>query len=780
MKKILITLLAFFSLVVFCSCLGNEVPESPDTSDGYRVMVEEGEGFKVVSKNPVEVKAGASAVFDIEIDTGYLFVSASAGIYDESTGKLTVENVERRTSVTFTVEALGYDTSVCYKYLFKGLSTDYSSKPSSDINAGTLITVIAGNEERAFAGWSFGKSAKDGGIIVSKERKYQFRLSPDLVVDGVAAIFPNYTDSNVYYYNLNGGKSDSTSPNLTTNEYYTVKIDGSLVEVTLLGGYYDFAECASLFWDDGCFSRAGYVLKEYNTEPDGSGEGYSLGSKYHIASADGVPLLYCIWEKAAEKTDFEYESVSIPCPVDKKYATDWQAHGLVITEYKGNDEFVTLPETIDGKPVISIAAGAFTNKSVKSLLLPKTLQKIEDGAFVNCSNLYELYFPDSVYYVSDAIFDAATYSGFKRLIVNATLAPRYSNAHSGGGFAVKLSRLMAAEPGKRVIIISGSSTYQGLASEYMEALFGGEYSVINFGTTRTRPGNFYLEAMSHFATEGDVIIYAPENSAHMMGEGYIGARMLYENEGMNNFYRYVDISNYRGYFSSFGELNAEFRYKRLPGRYEDIVTTSATINKYGDYQHKNRAGYVGNTKYIDSYFITLNELYKSINSGAWDDEEAQRGQADQASDYANPEYWTDITAPDLIARLNKSIEAAKTSGARVYFGFAPVDANAIVPEAKNQAWLLAYDKLISDTYAFDGLVGSSVNYVYAHEYFYDCAYHVNDYGRAYRTYDLYVDIAGLLGITDISGYLSAGTEFQGCLFESDYNGAPKYTVDFLK
>lgn len=776
-KSLLFIFMSLLFSLLLVSCLGPEKPD-PQGEDTYRVMVGESEGFEVTSDNPVEVKKGESAVFDIAIDPSYVFVSVSVGSYDAATGKLTVDNITERTTVTFTVEGLGYDTSVKYKYLFKGLSTDFTSRISSELNAGTQITVGATNEERAFAGWSFGKSALDGGVIVSKERNYTFRLSPDIADGDTVRIFSNYTDENVYYYDLNGGRVDPTTSNLTTNEYYTVNINENRVEIALLGSYFDYAECASLFWDDGSFTRDGYLLKEYNTKPDGSGEGYSLGSKYHISSADGVPLLYCIWEQVTAEVCFEYEDCTIPRPVTEKYAPDWKEEGVRITAYLANAESVAIPESLGGKPVISIAEGAFTDKRVKSLMLPKTIQKIENGAFVNCSSLYELYFPDSIYYVSDAIFDAATYSGFKRLIVNATLAPRYSNAPSGGGFAVKLSRLMAAEEGKRIIIISGSSTYQGLACEYMEALFGGEYSVINFGTTRTRPGNFYLEAMSHFATEGDVIIYAPENSAHMMGEGYIGARLLYENEGMNNFYRYVDISGYNSYFSSFGELNATYRYKRLPGRYEDITKLHSTINEYGDYQHKNRQGYVGKIKYIDSYFITLNEMYKSIDSGSWDDEEFQAATKDY-KDPANSTYWTDITTPALAEEVNRCIRLAQSSGAKVYFGFAPADAHAIVPEAKNAAWLEAYDELIMETYCFDGLIGSSKNYVYAHEYFYDCAYHVNDYGRAYRSYDLYADIAALLGISEIKGYLSVGTDFEGCLFEKEYNGSPKYTVDFL-
>ena len=79
--------------------------------------------------------------------------------------------------------------------------------------------------------------------------------------------------------------------------------------------------------------------------------------------------------------------------------------------------------------------------------------------------------------------------------------------------------------------------------------------------------------------------------------------------------------------------------------------------------------------------------------------------------------------------------------------------------------------MISDNYLFDGAIGKVSDYIWEHKYFYDCAFHPNDYGRAYRTYQLYVDLCAKLGITDIQGYLSVGTEFDGCLFE-DADGVP--------
>lgn len=775
MKKVLLlVLLLIASLTLLLAC----GEDTPDTETAYRVMVGVSEGFSVTSQNPVEVKKGESAEFDIAIESGYVFVSVSHGSYDEASGKLKIDNVTARTTVQFTVENLGYDTSVKYVYSFNGTDKDTTTPtPSASVTAGTKITVSAGDTGRIFVGWTFGKSAKAGGEIVSSEREYTFRISPDVVENGALIVYANYTDSNVYYYDPNGGELNVASRNMAENEYYQAKVDGDRVKVTLLATYYDFAECASLFWDDSTFTRDGYVLKEYNTKPDGSGEAYSLGSKFYANTGDDShPVLYCIWSECTPASDFTVSDHTMEKPDTAKYAPDWCESGVIITSYNGNASSVTVPETIGGKKVIAIANAAFVDKNMTELILPKTIQLVENRAFLGCSSLTTLYFPNSIYQIYDEAFDAATYSSFTTLIMNATMAPRYSHS-ADGAFAVKLSRFLAARDEKKVIVISGSSTYQGLSTEYMEALFDGEYTVINFGTTRPRPGLIYLESLSHFTDEDDIFVYAPENSSYMMGEGYLSWRLIRDLEGMNNLYRYVNISNYYGYFSSLTELNQTYSYTVKERKYEEMCKNTGT-DKNGDYQNSKREGYLDESRYIDSYYITLNNRFKSMNEGTWNDVDEQAKNKDY-TDLNNP-AWQSIDTPEMVARMNYVINKAKASGAGVYFGFAPADAYALVEAARSTEWILDYDALIMELYDFDGLMGSAVDYVYNHKYFYDCAFHVNDYGRAYRTYNLYRDIAETIGLENINGYTSKGTDYDGCLFEEVSDGTPLVGVDFLE
>ena len=140
---------------------------------------------------------------------------------------------------------------------------------------------------------------------------------------------------------------------------------------------------------------------------------------------------------------------------------------------------------------------------------------------------------------------------------------------------------------------------------------------------------------------------------------------------------------------------------------------------------------------------------------------------------------TQIDEPDLLAQINHAIAAAKSSGAKVYFGFCPADADAVVAEARNSDWLLEYDEMIKNNYDFDGLIGSCADYIFNHKYFYDCAFHPNDYGRTYRTYVLYTDVCEVLGITAVNGIYDVGTNFEGCLFEEGSDGTPLTKVDYL-
>ena len=799
MKRLALLLLAVLTFAFLFSCGGDSgitppIDEETEESGGkkpgktdkeddekkeeasvkeFNVAIAITDGVTVNDENPKKVKEGDDVSFNVVINEGYVLKSVSHGIYDGTAQKLTILNIKRNTNVTFEVEEASYDTTVTFKYVFLGEDGDTSTPKGNNatITMGTVITVRAKNEDMAFLGWSFSKN----GTIVSTEKEFSFKTTPDIVEGSTFYVYANYRDTNVYYYDLNGGSVDLYSSNMKATTYYKAALTDGKVKVTLLDKYFNYAECASTFWDDGTFYRNGYVLREYNTKADGTGDGYSLGSKFSTKNGSYDATLYCIWEKATE--GFDYQDVTIPIPSDVKAANapDWITSGIMITGYEGDATKVVIPERINGKTVIGIAEGAFVDRPMETLVISRHVIKIEDGAIQGCSGLREIYYPDGIYYISDNALDDESYISFKKLYVNASIAPRYSNS-ADGAFAVKLSKLLATEDKNRVIVISGSSSYQGIATEYMEALFGGEYKVINFGTTRTTHGTIYLEAMNALAHTGDVIVYAPENSVYMLGEPELYWKTLMDVEGMNNLFRYIDISNYTCVFNAFCDFNQTYRYQRAPRVYEQICEV-ATVDKNGDRVTTALAGYNDDNIYKDAYYVTFNNRIKSKNEGAWSDVALQEQNKDW-TDLSN-NTWCNLDDDVFVTLMNTTIAAAKTSGAKVYFGFCPTDADSIVASRKNMKALREYDALIASTYDFDGLVGSSANYVFAHQYFYDCAFHTNYYGKVLRSYRLYADLAPMLGIADVIGMTDYGTSFDNCLFESTVDGLPKYKVSFL-
>ena len=787
MKKTLIALILIFSIIsslLLTSCLGGE--DDPEKSDDkgdkvYTVMVSLSEGVSVIGDNPVKVKEGEDAVFRIKVEEGYVFSSCEGADYDAASSTVTVKGVKRNTDVKLVFEEAGYDLNEVYYYVFKPSSElDRSSASAGQIKAGTHIKLYAGDNSRVFVGWSYGYSQSNGGTVISKSRELEIVAEPKYVINGSLTIYANYVDADTVTYFANGGEVNRYSRNIQANTYYTATVKADSIEVKYGKNYLAYFECASSFYDDGTFTREGYVLTEYNTRPDGKGESYSLGSKVPITVNGSLAELYCIWEKATPDADFEYTefTYNIPDGINAANVPHWVENGIKITAYNGDSEKVVIPDTINGKPVIAIATGTFRDKSLETLVMGRHMLLVEDGAFVGCSKIETVYYPDGIYSMNDEAFDEESYSSFKNFYVNATTPPRF-NAVDVGSLAVKLSRLLASQDMDRVIVISGSSSLMGLGSEYLEELLGNGMRVINFGTTRTTHGALYLEAMSALSHEGDIIVYAPENSSYMFGERELYWKTFRDLEGMNNIYRYVDFSNYNGMFSSMTELNQEYRFTRAPITYESICALGdllnpnptydkATTNKYGDYLYSGKGG-VSQNYHHNTYYITLNDRVKSMYEGNIYGDQQQANK-----DYNDPSNitWASIDDEYFTEIMNHSISKAKSSGASVYFGFCPVDAMYLVEGAEKREWILEYEELLLRIYDFDGLMGSAADFVFDHSYFYDSAFHLNDYGRTHRTYRLYLALCETLGIENVKGMRDEGTDFDGCLFEFGDSNCP--------
>lgn len=112
----------------------------------------------------------------------------------------------------------------------------------------------------------------------------------------------------------------------------------------------------------------------------------------------------------------------------EEYAYEEYESGVRITKWNGNNEQASIPDTIQGKPVLEIGKRAFAgNRTMKSLSLPNTLQhigqqafsscmfervvlsdqllSIGEQAFSGCTNLLALDIPQSVTFIGKAAFE---------------------------------------------------------------------------------------------------------------------------------------------------------------------------------------------------------------------------------------------------------------------------------------------------------------------------------------------------------------------------------------
>lgn len=80
-------------------------------------------------------------------------------------------------------------------------------------------------------------------------------------------------------------------------------------------------------------------------------------------------------------------------------------HTLEITGYKGTDTALSIPDTIEDKPVTSIGSSAFMGlEKVESVTLPDSITKIKEGAFGECRSLKSITIPKGVVSIPDYVF----------------------------------------------------------------------------------------------------------------------------------------------------------------------------------------------------------------------------------------------------------------------------------------------------------------------------------------------------------------------------------------
>ncbi len=145
--------------------------------------------------------------------------------------------------------------------------------------------------------------------------------------------------------------------------------------------------------------------------------------------------------------------------------------GAVIYEHGHRDtERLTIPETLDGHPVVGISNYVFTGCSMVSLDLPSTLEFVGESAFQSCRNLQEVALPEGVTSVGEHAFgwcdsltavsipNTVSYIG-ETAFVACTALTDMTVAADNPYFYMACGSLIEGQPGKKFGKLLASGAY---------------------------------------------------------------------------------------------------------------------------------------------------------------------------------------------------------------------------------------------------------------------------------------------------------------------------------
>lgn len=515
-------------------------------------------------------------------------------------------------------------------------------------------------------------SHDDADVIYGNMSKVTIRLPSVSFSTRINLTFTADTPLSVLY-NANGGDY------LQASEPYQ--------QITYLGGHP--RPNAAIGTDK--MKKSGHTLVGWNTKADGSGDAIGLGSRFdHV---DGI-VLYAQWVKWTNLSLFTFEQAT---------------GGVTVKSYSGNEQILCIPEEVDGQPVVSISTNAFNGATATKVILPKTMQRIENGAFKNCE-LQELYFYDNLSYVYDTAFVEC--NNLSTLHINAIEPPRYAGYDRHSNYADKADILKSYQSDKKIVIFGGSGAYFSIDSSMLHAAFNGEYEIVNMAINAWYPGWAQADVILNFLNEGDILLHIPEMASPQQlfydttfyavsAAGMVDDRYMASFEENYDLLALVDIKKVSGVFDSFTRFN-EARKKMPIGSYVDYADF---IDEYGDYNQPKPA----------------------------------HGKDVSISGEAH--IRTDILTDESLARLDEFYNQVRLRGATAYIAYAAVNEHSLM--ARDKQYETNYLSLAQD---FDAKLRNGIKNAmviqniqqsfFAGSLFYNSDWHLSNEGTTLNTQNI--------------------------------------------
>ena len=259
---------------------------------------------------------------------------------------------------------------------------------------------------------------------------------------------------------------------------------------------------------------------------------------------------------------------------------------------------------------------------------------------------------------------------------------------------------------EKIVLIGGSNLAFGIDSAKLQEYV--EMPVVNYGLYATIGTKAMLDLSRSYIKNGDIVVICPETEKQTYSL-YYNAHSLWQAMDCDfSILKDVGFSNFGKIIAAMPQFAAEKRdfIRKNTKPTPSGIYAKASFNEYGDIMVERPFNEMPKN-YDTSMPITLN---------------------------------TDLLDKEFIDYLNKYAAYCERQGAKVYFGFSPINADAIIsPEEE----IIEFYNSLKKELNFP-LISDINDYILDSAYFYDTNFHLNSIGALQRTSLLADDLLRVL------------------------------------
>lgn len=271
-------------------------------------------------------------------------------------------------------------------------------------------------------------------------------------------------------------------------------------------------------------------------------------------------------------------------------------------------------------------------------------------------------------------------------------------------------RLLKETPGKRIIILGGSSMAFAIDSNLLRENFP-DYEVVNFGMYAALGTKMMLDLSKAYLHQGDIVIVAPEQNEQTLS-GYFDGYYAWQGlDGAFSLLPDISLSDYGSLLGNLPYFASEKLTYFLSGTTPSPsgIYKKSSFNRYGDVESDLAAS------------NTMPLLYDPNMSVSFSGE---------------------IVSDDFISCLRQYQALAGKQGCTLFYHLCPVNRLAVLDDTQPEEFYAFLQKKLDIP-----VLGDPRDAVMDEGWFFDTNFHLNQSGRTYFTRQLIRDLKAYYGIS---------------------------------